>query len=404
MASIFKRKGATRFHIEFLDVRGQSRRVLGFKDRQTSKELAAKIERTVAIRQGGGVLAGEMLQWLESLRPELRDKLAEWGVIDPQRAAAGKLLAEHVENWGRHTAAKGRTPGYVKENTAKIKRLAKECGWKFLSDIDSAAFIKWRSAAREDKDSSIQTVNHYLRALRTFCNWLVENRFLSESPIRFVHAMNIRLDRRRERRALTKEEIGKLIAAAQAGKRHHSLTGRQRALIYRLAIESGLRYKEIWSLSRASFDLDGVPATVAIAPEDEKARRGDILPLRPGLAADLKTYLAFIPNDAKAFPMWKDKGGEMLQQDLKAAGIAVEDEAGRVVDFHALRTTFGSLLNLAGVPLKTAQDLMRHSDPKLTANFYTMTTTQDRAEALGKLPDFHCEPIENKEDTASGAG
>ena len=44
------------------------------------------------------------------------------------------------------------------------------------------------------------------------------------------------------------------------------------------------------------------------------------------------------------------------------------DGAGRVVDFHALRHTFGTLLAKAGVSMQVSQPAMRHSTPTLTAN------------------------------------
>ena len=404
MASIFKRRGAKRFHIEFRDTRGLYRRILGFKDRTTTKELANKIERAVAIRQGGGVLAGEMLQWLEGLPSEMLEKLAEWEVIDPQRAAAGTGLEEHINNWRMFSLAKGNGKGYVKENAVKIKRLANACNWKSLSDIDGSSFLRWSANVRAQGKISTQTVNHYLRALRTFCNWLVENRLVSESPVRFVRGLNVKTDRRYLRRALTADEVNRLIVATEAGKQHHGLSGHQRALVYRLAVESGLRYSEIRSLTRASFDFNSNPATVTIAAKDEKARRGDTLSLREDLAADLKAYLALHLPIAHAFPLWESKGASMIKRDLKVAGIVYEDEGGRIVDFHALRTTLGSLLNLSGVPLKTAQDIMRHSDPKLTANFYTLTTAQDRVTALNKLPALDGQHVENKKDKAISIG
>jgi len=60
----------------------------------------------------------------------------------------------------------------------------------------------------------------------------------------------------------------------------------------------------------------------------------------------------------------------ILDRDLVAAGIAKRDGRGWTVDVHALRTTFGTLLSKGGVPLRTAQAAMRHSDPSLTANVY----------------------------------
>jgi integrase len=91
---------------------------------------------------------------------------------------------------------------------------------------------------------------------------------------------------------------------------------------------------------------------------------------------------------ARAFKMWAGKGGEMLERDLKAAGIAKVDESGGIVDFHSLRHTFGTLLAASGVHPKVAQDLMRHSTITLTMGIYTHTNLENRMGALDKLPDL----------------
>jgi hypothetical protein len=103
----------------------------------------------------------------------------------------------------------------------------------------------------------------------------------------------------------------------------------------------------------------------------------------------------FLPS-AKAFPgMWKEKGAEMIRVDLEAAGILSRDANGDLItvdeyglsyDFHGLRHTFATMLNNACVPLATAQKLMRHSDPKLTAGIYTHVMNDTKAEALSRLP------------------
>ena len=49
------------------------------------------------------------------------------------------------------------------------------------------------------------------------------------------------------------------------------------------------------------------------------------------------------------------------------------------------RVTFATLLARAGVPLVQAQHLMRHSDPKLTANVYTRLELVDRRKAVEKV-------------------
>src|SRR5262249_46198169 len=82
----------------------------------------------------------------------------------------------------------------------------------------------------------------------------------------------------------------------------------------------------------------------------------------------------------------------IFDRDLKLAGIPKRDDRGRTLDVHALRTTFGTLLSKGGVPLRTAQAAMRHSDPGLTANVYTDPKLLDVHGALDALPSPPLDP------------
>ena len=66
-------------------------------------------------------------------------------------------------------------------------------------------------------------------------------------------------------------------------------------------------------------------------------------------------------------------------------GSAYEDSDGRFLDFHALRVTYGTSLARAGVRLQTAQRLLRHSTPVLTANVYTRLELHDLRGAVERL-------------------
>ena len=63
-----------------------------------------------------------------------------------------------------------------------------------------------------------------------------------------------------------------------------------------------------------------------------------------------------------------------LKKDLEAAEIPYVDETGRYADFHALRYTFNTWLQTNGVPPRMAQELMRHSDQRLTEKVYLDTS------------------------------
>ena len=73
-----------------------------------------------------------------------------------------------------------------------------------------------------------------------------------------------------------------------------------------------------------------------------------------------------------------------LRKDLEAAKIEYVTEDG-VADFHSLRVTYATMLAHAGVSLVQAQVLMRHSDPKLTANIYTRLQLHDGHAAVARI-------------------
>ena len=74
----------------------------------------------------------------------------------------------------------------------------------------------------------------------------------------------------------------------------------------------------------------------------------------------------------------------MIRVDLAAAGIPYTVD-GKDYDFHALRHQFITNLALAGVSLKAAQQLARHSKPELTANTYTHLSVRDTVADVERL-------------------
>lgn len=177
-------------------------------------------------------------------------------------------------------------------------------------------------------------------------------------------------------------------------------------MIYKTLVLTGLRKSELASLTVAKLRLDGAIPHVELDAKDEKNREGNGVVARADLAEDLKRWLqdklatlqaealrrgepilARLPADT---PLFNVPSGliRIFNRDLKAAGIAKEDDRGRTLDVHALRTTFGTLLSRGGVPLRTAQAAMRHSDPSLTANIYTDPRLLDVHGALDALPSL----------------
>jgi len=98
------------------------------------------------------------------------------------------------------------------------------------------------------------------------------------------------------------------------------------------------------------------------------------------LRADLSHARAAWIADAQAT--------EAQAERERSAFLVYRDDAGQVVDFHALRHTFVSNLARGGVHPKLAQALARHSDINLTMGRYTHTTQGEQSDALPALPDL----------------
>ena len=169
------------------------------------------------------------------------------------------------------------------------------------------------------------------------------------------------------------------------------MTGPERALLYRLALTTGLRANELRSLTRTSFRLDADSPTVTVAAAYSKHRREDVIQLRQDVADALRAHLVLKGPAASAFNV-PAKPAKMLRADLAAAGIPYRDDSRRVADFHGLRHTFITNLARSGVHPRVAQTLARHSTITLTMDRYTHTLVEDERTALAALPDLDAPP------------
>ena len=85
----------------------------------------------------------------------------------------------------------------------------------------------------------------------------------------------------------------------------------------------------------------------------------------------------------------------------RCGGHEYVDSAGRRVDVHALRHTFWTMLGRAGVPLRSAMELMRHTDPKPTTRTYPHLRVHDVTGAFEQLPAFPKTNLQANESTGT---
>jgi integrase len=358
-----------KWYIEYKDADGTLKRVPGFVDKAATEQRASELERTAE-----HVRSGYKPREFEHLVRPLLDQLAD-------------LKSDML--------AKGITQKQAQLVYNRAERVIDGCGFKFWSDIEATKIQRFLADLRKKnpirkRGISVQTSNWYLQAMKTFCRWLVDESRAHSNPLSHLKRLNVRTDLRHERRALTAEECHRLLTATSKGRTLHGCSGNERALLYRTALESGLRASELKTLRVRKCNVDSKPPVLVVDAAYSKHRSEDIQPIPQSLAESLRTYIADRSPDELLFKHMPEiqKLARVLKSDLKSASIPYADEQGRVADFHALRHTFISNLAQSGVHPKTAMDLARHRDINLTMLRYSHTRIADRAAVLDSLPDL----------------
>ena len=399
--SLFKRDGRGPWVARWFDHTGKRREAsTRTTDRAAAERILAKRIADAALRRDGVI--------------DARD--------DRYAAAARRPLAEHVADWRAALIARGVTAKHSNMHVSRATRVINMVSAERIGDLTASAVQSAVGALRAD-GLGLKTCGGYLTAIKGFSRWLRRNGRIREDVLSHLAGFNAATDRRHERRPLTANELCQLIQTTEHAPTWRRMTGTDRAILYRVATGTGYRASELRSLTPSSFRLDDDPPAVMLLAAHSKHRRDDIQPIRSDLAELLGTWLDGKPADTPVFATMPDKTALMLRLDLRRARarwiravagrverrdrressfLAVTDDAGRVVDFHALRTTYITMLVKGGASVKVAQELARHSDPKLTMNVYTQLGIRDLAGALDFLPSTSTSPQHRERMRATG--
>jgi len=391
---------SSKWYAVFMDWSETLRRLPLLEDKKASAELARKIDRLNSIRAGGDVMTADLTRYVETMPPSIRVKLAGWGILSAARVAAGKPLTHHVRDYRTYLQARGRNPHYIKDTVAQLERIVEGSSFTVWSDISASRLDAWLNDLWQGENAvSDRTVNGYLIAAKSFCNWMVKDRRACESPLAHLE----KRDEAQERRGpFTVEELRLLIATAKAGPAWRGITGVERALIYRLGAETGLRANEMRLLTRSAFHIQDDRPIVVAERLTTKGKKARIIGLRNDTAQELRAYLSDKMPTTRALPVPKsDSTSLMIYFDMERAGVPKVDENGRTRKFHSLRHTTGSFFNAAGVNPKVAQAVLGHSDINLTMGIYTHTYRDDEAEAIAALPDLSAPAADSVKNTGT---
>lgn len=334
---------------------------------------------------------------------------------------AMKDVASEYLDWGKAQGGRGGRPWSKWHAWHRERRLtwwAKRLSLDALADLEGI-LPRVEGALRELQESgrgdvhkrhkrgglSGKTLNAYAEALRAFCAWCIERGYLEANPIDGLASFDA--TPKTQRRAMTPDEIAKLLDAAPEHRR----------LLYEAAFCTGLRAGELRALTADCLDVER--SALLLSPEWTKSRKPGIQPIPRGLAVKLAAFarkgtaarlyaakyarkdsgkghfvnfVSFVGegesgNATKKQPLLyvPSHAARELQEDLKAAGIPSFIPGEGKVDFHSCRTAYVTLVMENGASVKEGQALARHSTPGLTMNTYARTRNDRLAELAERV-------------------
>jgi integrase len=344
-----------RWYVVYQDANNRRQFVKAYVDREASEQLGRDLERQAA-----------------------REKA---GLATADRTKTHAPITEALDFYLEDLERRGTSAFYRYNMGNTMRQIMRGCGWTTMPTIRADKLTSWLAAAKKEGKAA-RTLNFYLDTARKFVSWCVDKHYLGENPLLSIRKAEEKGAKTRIRRALSAEQLALLLEVS-----------RSRRLCYLMAMLTGLRRGEMKKLLWTELFLDDPRPYVWPRAHHTKAKRDDIIPLPPELVEVLRAARpANVGPDTRVFPTVPCM--ETFKKDLSRAGIAFLDERGRRVDFHALRTSYNMLLAKQNVPIRTAKELMRHSDIRLTAQVYNDPAIYDLSAAVNSLPRIGKNPEE----------
>ncbi len=261
-------------------------------------------------------------------------------------------------------------PSSCARDDSSMKHLERYFSGKRLSDIAPFLIEKYK-VQRQGEKAAPATINRELGCLRHMFNMAIKWGKSQKNPVREVRFLK---EPKEKDRILSPEEEKKLLAAVRAGHK----AGHLEPIII-TALNTGMRKGEILRLKWANVDFGNAYIIV------DGTKTGEIrkVPMNRALTETLKR----VKKTSSCEYVFSD--GENPYGDVKTGWWTALTNAGiEGFRFHDLRHTFGSRLGMAGVDIKTIQELMGHKDIKMTMR-YSHPTPEHKRRAVEILDRSH---------------
>jgi integrase len=284
------------------------------------------------------------------------------GRLNPARARKSPrfdAFAEEYLGWSKAN----KKPRAHERDVTSLAALRPFFSGKTLADITPWPIEKYKKA-RKDLGKSNQTVNLELACLKALFSKAIIWRKAGENPVKQVKMLQVNNARVR---FLEEEEEARLLPECK-GYLHD---------IVCTALNTGFRRNELLSLRPEEVDF--TRGLVNVRAGYAKNGEGRSVPMT-GILREVLRRLVKEAQESGSLHLFRNQHGAPLRiYALRDAFENAVQEAGlRDFHFHDLRHTFASRLVMAGVDIRTVQELMGHKTIAMTLRYAHLSPDHKR--------------------------
>jgi integrase len=251
-----------------------------------------------------------------------------------------------------------------------LKHLSKAFDGKMLSEINPLLIERYKKT-RKEEGAEPATINRELGCLRHMFNMAIAWGKAQSYPFGFgKNKVKLLKEPKGKDRILSEDEEARLLEAVRLTTKSQHLEP-----IIITALNTGMRKGEILNLKWSNVDFKTGHILV------EETKNGEIrrVPMNKKLTAILESGKKISKGEYVFSENGKPYG------DVKTGWWSALKKAKiEGFRFHDLRHTFGSRLGMAGVDIRTIQELMGHKDIKMTMR-YSHPTPEHKKNAVKML-------------------
>lgn len=237
-------------------------------------------------------------------------------------------------------------PQVFRRDKGIIEKLLKVFKGRMITSISAHDLEKYK--IERINEVAPATVNRELTCIKHMFNKAVIWHYLRHNQLRMVQRFKEPPGRLRY---LTNKEIKSLLRKCASHLRPIVIT----------ALNTGLRKGEILNLKWSDVDMTNRVITIKRAKNNESK----IVPINETLYKTLKS----LKHKKDGRPVFANENGKPYGDVKNGFATALKHAGIENFRFHDLRHTFASHLVMAGVDIRTVQELMGHKDIRMTMRY-----------------------------------